>query len=152
MYDEGLLAKRIADERNARDWTQQRLADELTKRGVPSRWSAISKIEIGSRPVHARELSALADIFDMSIDVLVGQPPTGGDMEWLRRSLTRAAVSVARTTAESADLFESISGTARHADPDDTQGLAESAESLNAALRAAVLAARAMIRKGETGQ
>jgi transcriptional regulator with XRE-family HTH domain len=150
MYDERALAKRIADERNARHLTQQQLADELTKRGVKARWSTISKIEIGSRPVHAREISALADVFEMSIDMLVGQPPTeGGD--WLRRSLTRAAVIVARVTAESADMFESIANTARHADPDDTAGLAESAESLNAALRAAVLAARAMIRKGETG-
>ncbi|UDM32015.1 helix-turn-helix domain-containing protein [Lentilactobacillus laojiaonis] len=62
------LGKRIVDLREARDIKQTELARKLH---IDK--STMSKIESGDRKVYSDEISALADIFDISADYLLGR-------------------------------------------------------------------------------
>ncbi len=69
-----LIAKRIRQEREALNWTQQRLADEM---GWPSH-STVGDIENEKREVKAWELLKLADIFKIPLDSLYQEGRTVG--------------------------------------------------------------------------
>lgn len=73
-YDDkiaSLFRDRVKAERTAREWSQARLAEEMTNRGVITSWPAIHKIEAGSRAVRISEAAAIADSFGISLDRLL---------------------------------------------------------------------------------
>lgn len=66
--------KRLRDERKRREWSQEDVAKMLADKGIHGVYSTtIAKIEAGDRAVRIDELTALADIFDMSLDGLIGR-------------------------------------------------------------------------------
>ena len=119
MYDEALLRKRIRDEREMRGMTQGQLAEQLVKRGLHAQWGTIAKIEAGSRGLAAAEAVALADVFGMTTDALVGRmPQPGGDLGYIRQGLDNTAANCERLLAEMADAIEHTIDRAQAADPE----------------------------------
>ncbi len=55
-----LLGKRVRAVRSRKDWSQQRLADEMELLGVPMDRSAVAKVETGARGVSIDEVFAFA--------------------------------------------------------------------------------------------
>jgi transcriptional regulator with XRE-family HTH domain len=75
-YDDPTTAQfrdRVRRGRADRRWTQAKLAQEMTQRGVETSWPAINKIEAGSRGVQIAEAVAIADAFGCSVDALMGR-------------------------------------------------------------------------------
>jgi transcriptional regulator with XRE-family HTH domain len=60
-------------------WSQETLAEKLSARGVPMHWTTIAKIEKGTRSVRIDEAAAIADLFEVSLDVLAGRQAVPGD-------------------------------------------------------------------------
>jgi hypothetical protein len=74
---ERVLARRIAEEREARDWTLEMLSRRMEAVGCPLHTSAIFKIETGDkktgklRRITVDELVAFASVFEISMEDLV---------------------------------------------------------------------------------
>ncbi|MGH6683963.1 MAG: helix-turn-helix transcriptional regulator [Pseudolabrys sp.] len=65
--------ERVRDERERRKWSQADLAKMLKDKGIHSIYpTTIAKIESGERAVRIDEAAAIADLFDVSLDVLMG--------------------------------------------------------------------------------
>lgn len=70
------FGKRVRDERERRGWSQEELAKRLTDRGIEGMHSStIAKIESSRKPraVRLAEASAIAELFEVSLDVLLGR-------------------------------------------------------------------------------
>jgi transcriptional regulator with XRE-family HTH domain len=69
------LARRIADERNLRGWTYERIAEAMTAAGCPIQGSAIFKIERGEprRKINVDELVALSRIWAIPVGKLLDE-------------------------------------------------------------------------------
>jgi transcriptional regulator with XRE-family HTH domain len=65
--------QRVRDERESRDWSQAALADKLSTDKRPMHPTTVAKIEAGTRSVSIDEAARIADLFEMSIDSLVGR-------------------------------------------------------------------------------
>lgn len=79
--------ERVFAERKRRDWSQADVATMLRDKGIQSIYpTTIAKIESGERAVRIDEASALADIFEVSLDTLLGRSaaPNNDDMYALR--------------------------------------------------------------------
>ncbi len=65
----------MRDERKRRGWSQEELAERLTKKGVEVHTSTIAKIESTRQPraVRLAEAAAIAGLFDVSLDALLGR-------------------------------------------------------------------------------
>ena len=91
------LARRLTEERQARGWSQERLAREVTAVGVPLPQSAISKIEKpapgGRRAITVQEAVAFSIVFDMPL------------LELLLPANAREQVGVLRAFAEGPDRW-----------------------------------------------
>jgi transcriptional regulator with XRE-family HTH domain len=59
-------------ERKSRDWSQTRLAENLKRQGTPITQSVISKLESGGRMPHPYELVAVAKLFGLTVDTMLG--------------------------------------------------------------------------------
>lgn len=70
---EDRFRKRLRTEREHRGWSQSDMAKRLSDKGLPVHASTIAKVEAGSRMVRIDEAAAIADIFNISIDSLVGR-------------------------------------------------------------------------------
>jgi transcriptional regulator with XRE-family HTH domain len=61
-----------------RDWTQPQMAKMLNSKGIaPMGASTIAKIEAGTRSVRINEAVAIADLFEISLDSLLGRKQLG---------------------------------------------------------------------------
>lgn len=90
------LRKRLREERERRRWSQSVVSQALTDRGIDSIYpSTIAKIESGDRAVHPDELSAFADLFNISTDALLGRPAENADAVWAIGKLTSTAQKTA---------------------------------------------------------
>jgi len=66
--------KRLFDERsNNRNWSQAHLSKLLKAKGISVSSTAIAKIEAGTRAVSMAEAAAMADLFEVSLDTLLGR-------------------------------------------------------------------------------
>ena len=61
-----VYARRLREARKHRDWTQQRLADEMKRIGHPIDRATVAKIERGKRPMEVSELVAFAAALDVA--------------------------------------------------------------------------------------
>lgn len=68
------IVANIAAAREARDWSQRRLARELSSRSVPVNQAAISRMESGERAPSITEVLAIADLLGVSLDALRADP------------------------------------------------------------------------------
>ncbi|MFC7806109.1 helix-turn-helix transcriptional regulator [Streptomyces olivaceus] len=73
---ENHVAARIKMEREVRDWSTAKLAEEMTKAGHPINQSAIWRIESGKprRRVNLDEALGFCKVFDLSLDDLTSVP------------------------------------------------------------------------------
>lgn len=70
---EDRFRKRLRDEREQRKWSQADLARRLSETGPRVHPTTIAKIESGDRSVRIGEAAAIADIFRMSLDRVLGR-------------------------------------------------------------------------------
>lgn len=61
----------IRRERERRFWTQGKVAELVRDRGIGCHNTTIAKLEAGERPARIDEIVALADVFEVSLDVLL---------------------------------------------------------------------------------
>lgn len=67
--------KQIRAEREHRGWSQDKLAKLLSSRGFAFYASTIAKIETGGRSVGIAEAVAVAEVFEIPLDSLLGRKP-----------------------------------------------------------------------------
>jgi transcriptional regulator with XRE-family HTH domain len=72
-WTEDYFSKRVRTERERRGWSQADMAKMLTDKGIPMHWTTIAKIEKGDRSVRIDEAAGIADLFEVSLDVLLGR-------------------------------------------------------------------------------
>ncbi|MGZ4563127.1 MAG: helix-turn-helix transcriptional regulator [Mycobacterium sp.] len=65
--------KRVRDERMRRGWSQSQMAKLLSDNGIGAHTTTIAKIEAGDRAVPIDEAAAIADLFEVSLDKLLGR-------------------------------------------------------------------------------
>jgi len=64
------FGQRVRDYRDARGWSQEKLADLMSAAGHPWRQTTTAKTEAADRPVRVREVVALARIFGVPVGAL----------------------------------------------------------------------------------
>jgi transcriptional regulator with XRE-family HTH domain len=78
--------KRIANLRNEREWSQAEVANRLSAMGIDNMHNTtIAKIEAGDREIKLDEAAALARLFGLSVDSLLGR--NQGSVQDLRYAL-----------------------------------------------------------------
>ena len=70
-WTEDYFSKRIRTERERREWSQADMAKMLSDKGIPMHWTTVAKIEKGDRSVRIDEAAGIADLFEVSLDVLL---------------------------------------------------------------------------------
>lgn len=104
----------VRRERQHRGWTQTHLAQEMTKRGIPTNWPAINKIEAGTRNVTISEAAAIANAFGITVTRLIGgKTRPAADRDFALRHLQEAVADAHRTTRTAArDITSSLTALA----------------------------------------
>jgi transcriptional regulator with XRE-family HTH domain len=70
------FGKRVKAKRDARGWSQADMAKMLSDRGIhPMHPTTVAKIEAGDRSVRINEAVGIADLFEVSVDSLLGRKP-----------------------------------------------------------------------------
>jgi transcriptional regulator with XRE-family HTH domain len=91
-WTEHYFSKRLKAEREDRKWTQAELAKLLDDRDVPMHWTTIAKIEKGERSVRIDEAAAIAEVFGVSVDALLGRTVgVESDLAYMLRALLDTA-------------------------------------------------------------
>jgi transcriptional regulator with XRE-family HTH domain len=75
---EDRFRKELRREREEREWSQEKLADMLSERGVPMHWTTVAKIEKGTRSVRIDEAAEIAALLGVSLDSLLGRGTDAG--------------------------------------------------------------------------
>jgi transcriptional regulator with XRE-family HTH domain len=70
---EDYFRNQLRDQREQKHWKQEDLADKLSAKGIPMHWTTVAKIEKGSRSVRIDEAAAIADLFGISVDAMLGR-------------------------------------------------------------------------------
>lgn len=73
LGDRNLIGARVTAARKAKGMTQTELLAKLQLSGIDMSIPALSLLEGQKRPVNDKELSALADILQVSVDWLLGR-------------------------------------------------------------------------------
>lgn len=99
--------KRMKHERDRRDWSQADLSKLLQRRGLEHIYpTTVAKIESGERAVRIDEATAIADLFEVSVDVLLGRNvERGSNLAYALRAVLNAARQSALQTAAIADAL-----------------------------------------------
>jgi transcriptional regulator with XRE-family HTH domain len=75
-WTDELFGKRVRDERERQGWSQTKMAKLLTDKKIePMYATTVAKIEAGSRSVRINEAVAIADLFEVPLDGLLGRKP-----------------------------------------------------------------------------
>lgn len=84
---------RVREGRKALQWSQADLAKHLSERGIGVvHPSVIGKIEAGERSVRVDEAAAIADLFNVSVDSLLGRRiDEDAERDYALRSITSSA-------------------------------------------------------------
>jgi transcriptional regulator with XRE-family HTH domain len=109
-WTEDHFSKRLRAERDDRGWTQAQLAEMLSEHGIPMHWTTIAKIEKGDRSVRIDEAAGIADLFDTSLDALLGRKVSPGyDIAYTLRAVVNSAhQSALQTAAIASALADSL--------------------------------------------
>ena len=114
------FAEQIRLARERKQWTQRELAERMSsKNGPPVHWTTVAKMEKGERSVRIDEAAVLADLFDTSVDVLLGRKAHRGDET---DYLIAAAVDTARRSSMELAAIQTALNDA-FADIEDVEGL-----------------------------
>jgi transcriptional regulator with XRE-family HTH domain len=96
--------------RQARNWSQEDLADQLRLQGFDMHQTTVAKIERGTRPLRVAEAAAIANIFRVPpLAVFMGRPPEKlpWSMQQMHETLELAEQSLAA-------MKEQMEASARH--------------------------------------
>lgn len=85
------FGQRLKAERERRAWSQGDVAERLYAKGLPVYATTIGKIEAGKRAIRIDELSAVADLFGVSVDALIGRESSANDLVWTISRITSTA-------------------------------------------------------------
>lgn len=69
---EEVLGRRVKGHRQAREWSQEELASKMIEAGFPWTQSIVTRTETATRPVRVDEAAALAALFGVGVDELIG--------------------------------------------------------------------------------
>jgi transcriptional regulator with XRE-family HTH domain len=84
--------KRLKDERVRRKWSQSEVAKLLSDKGIHTYATTIAKIEAGDRAVRIDEAAGIADLFEVSLDSLLGRRAgLDNDLAYALRALREIA-------------------------------------------------------------
>jgi transcriptional regulator with XRE-family HTH domain len=130
------FSNRLKIERVNRDWSQATMAELLKERGIDLHPTALAKIEAKQRDVRIDEAAAIADLFDIPLDALLGRHvrrDTALDyvLRGVKHAARRSAQQIAGTLSELDDSLADV----------DTMGF-DGREELEANLRRAKTALR----------
>jgi transcriptional regulator with XRE-family HTH domain len=102
--------ERLKDERERLGLSQVELEEKLKRRGVDLPQSAISKMERGERAPHPDELVAIAKVFGLTVDTMLGHKGGNDDsLDYALRSMretNRRSVMAIRLVANDIDAVE----------------------------------------------
>ncbi|MCK0175838.1 helix-turn-helix transcriptional regulator [Mycolicibacterium sp. F2034L] len=129
--------ERVRRERERRDWSQAELAKLLQDRGIGSAYpTTVAKIEAGERAVRIDEATALADIFDVSVDALLGRSSSfeRDRLYAVRDAALQATSGVSAISTTLINVFAELDGL----DFDNREAVTVAAGRALAALRTAV--------------
>jgi transcriptional regulator with XRE-family HTH domain len=138
------FGKRVREERDRRGWSQEELAKRLTERGIHVHASTIAKIESEKKPraVRLGEAVGIADLFELSVDVLLDRQ--GPDDSTLTFALTvlcsyasdaERQIQQARNVAT--DIEDQLDSVAESFDVPGIEGLRQAARDMADQLEAA---------------
>jgi transcriptional regulator with XRE-family HTH domain len=100
------FSKHLRTERDSRGWSQTEMAEMLSDKGIPMHWTTIAKIEKNDRSVRIDEAAGIADLFDTSVDALLGRKVRpGNDLAYILRAVLNTARQSAEQTAAIADAL-----------------------------------------------
>jgi transcriptional regulator with XRE-family HTH domain len=89
---EAYFRKQLRAERERRGWSQAHLTKLLSNNGLATYPNLVAKIEGGDRPARVEEVAAIAELFDVSTDVLLGRTVTPkDDLIYVLRGLSHTA-------------------------------------------------------------
>jgi transcriptional regulator with XRE-family HTH domain len=89
---EDYFRKRLRAERERRKWSQAHMAKLMSTKGIEVHPTTIAKIEAGDRSARIDEVAAIADLFEVSLDTLLGRSTTPkNDRMYAFRALLDAA-------------------------------------------------------------
>jgi transcriptional regulator with XRE-family HTH domain len=99
------FSNRLKLERGNRDWSQAYMAQLLKERGIDLHPTALAKIEAKQRDVRIDEAAAIADLFDIPLDALLGRHvrrDTALDyvLRGVKHAARRSAQQIAGTLSE----------------------------------------------------
>ncbi|MFL0274312.1 helix-turn-helix transcriptional regulator [Mycobacterium sp. SMC-19] len=93
-WSDSSFGKRVQGERASRGWSQAEMAKMLSDNGInPMHPTTVAKIEAGQRSVRINEALGIAELFETSIDSMVGHEPG------TRNSELQYALRILRDTA-----------------------------------------------------
>lgn len=111
--------QRLLDERRRRGWSQAQVANLLRDRGLQVHPTTVAKIEAGERAAKIDEVAAIADIFEVSVDMLLGRStaPKNDDLYALRALLDMAQQAMWQAQTIETTLRERIAEVATSEGP-----------------------------------
>jgi transcriptional regulator with XRE-family HTH domain len=106
LTPEAAAGQRVAQLRKHLGWSQDRLAEQMTKRGFPWKQSTVTKTETAGRPIRVNEFVDLAEIFGVeTTDLLYGPDPDSQSGRLLRDTLSALRrMNAAKVVKAQADL------------------------------------------------
>jgi transcriptional regulator with XRE-family HTH domain len=134
-----------------RDLTQPQMAEMLTAKGIaPMGATTIAKIEAGTRSVRINEAVAIAELFEMSIDALLGrQLPDDTTLTFALTTLTGYASDCQRQIREAqstaTDIAEQVDALPEQFDFAALPELQRAARGLSTELKRAATAAEKFV-------
>ena len=118
---ERTFGEKVRQWRQARNWSQEDLAEQLRELGFDMHQTTVAKLEKGSRPLRVAEAAAISTIFGVpALAVFLEPPPEGTPMaleamhehlrlteehlESMRQSIYKVAMSYADAVMKAAEL------------------------------------------------
>lgn len=110
-----LFKERLKSHRKRVGWSQADLAKQLASKGIDGVYpTTVAKIEAGDRAVRIDELAALADLFGVTVDALLGRNTPKGELEWVFKTLQPLARDTAERIAAVSDTIADELADARY--------------------------------------
>jgi transcriptional regulator with XRE-family HTH domain len=145
---EKVIAQKVRQLRTERGWSQEDLAERMTRLGWPMHQTTVAKMEAGKRPIRAGEVYGLALVFGLPIQALwylpvPGEPWALADMrrrlqetdDYIReldRYMHTMIVSYAAAMDRRMRVAEALSEAAKRASQGELEELGLDEESLRA--------------------
>lgn len=164
-WTDDLIGARIKAKREHRGWSQSEMAKFLADHGIESMHpTTIAKIEAGSRSIRVNEAVAIADLFEMTVDALLGR--TGPDdstltfaLVILRQHAHDAVQLLEQTQGIASDIEDQLESIAETFQPTGMQGLRQASDAIQSEVKSLrshatklESAATAMIARSKTGR